>query len=397
MNLKMNQMKKNLSLLIDYLIRNSDAAHPVWNVEKRGAMGGSRWNYVDGFMIMAFLELYRVTGEEKYLRFSDEFIGSYLQDDGSIRTFDKSAKCLDDVCGARTFFSLLQFTENQKYQNGIESIYHFLRSFPRTKEGNFWHKEIYPYQVWLDGVFMAMPFYMEYETKYNHMRNYYDIYSQLKALRKNMRDAATGLYFHGYDESRSMGWADPETGCSKSFWLRSIGWLVIGLVDTLEHMDEQIYYEYRCIGSMLKDLLDSLLPYQDESGMFYQIIDRPNDKGNYFETSGTCMVAYGMMKAVRLRLLPERYRQYGEKAFYGTAEKYFTVKNNIPTLSGICLVGGLGGPEARNGTPDYYYGELVTENDGKGLAPFLLAYSEILRKNSADSRILHEHKEIEKS
>ena len=153
----------------------------------------------------------------------------------------------------------------------------------------------------------------------------------------------------------------------------------MALVDTLEKMDEQIYYEYRMLEAMLKDLIDSLLRFEGPDGMFYQVIDRGGEEGNYPETSGTCMVACGILKAVRLRLLPERYRGFGERIFRGAEGRYFTVRDGRPVLGGICLVCGLGGEEGRDGSAAYYYRAPVVENDGKGVAPFLLAFAELLR------------------
>lgn len=374
-------LKQGVKQMTETFLQKSTPKHPAWNLELERSGGENKWNYVDGLMILSLLEIFKLTGDPQYLRFCDCFMDWFVQEDGSVKTMDSSAARLDDVCGARTFFPLYELTGKEKYRKACDFMFHFLRSCCRTDGGNFWHKGVYPDQVWLDGAYMAMPFYMEYETKLNGMRNYHDLYNQFMSIRKNMRDAGTGLYFHGFDASRSAEWADQATGCSRSFWLRAIGWLAMALTDTLEKMDEQIYYEYRSIESMLKDLVDALLPWQNESGMFYQVVNRPNDERNYLETSGTCMVAYAIMKAARLHLIPERYRRFGETAFLGTAKLYFHRENGEPSLGGICLVGGLGGAPKRDGTPEYYYSEPVVKNEGKGVAPFLLAYAELLQKD----------------
>jgi len=375
---------ESLNRYVDELMRNSSSRHPAWNAEYIRKQTENTWNYVDGCMMLAFLEFYRVTGQKKFLSYADRFMDDFVRNDGTIKTFRKEDYNLDSINGAKAFFPLYDFTGKEKYHRAIELVYRNLRESPRTPSGNFWHKKIYPNQIWLDGLYMAMPFYMQYETKYHAMRNYYDIYTQFMNVRKLMRDETTGLYYHGCDESRTMDWADKKTGCSPSFWLRSIGWLVMALTDTLEQMDEQLYYEYRQLCSMLRDLVDALLPFQDESGMFFQVVDRPNDPGNYLETSGTCMIACGILKAVRLRLTPECYREYGEKAFYGTLQRYYTQETEKQaSLGGICLVAGLGGQQNRSGLPDYYYSEPVVKNEGKGVAPFLFAYAEMLRLDLA--------------
>ncbi len=221
----------------------------------------------------------------------------------------------------KNLFTLYDMTGDQSYRKAIETIRSQLVTQPRTKEGNFWHKDIYPWQVWLDGTYMAQPFYMEYETRCNKMQGCIDSYKQFMNIKKHMRDEKTGLYYHGYDESREMYWADPVTGCSPNFWLRAMGWFMVAMVDTLERMDEQLYNEYRGIMAMLKDAVDAMMPFQDaESGMFWQVVDKAGVEGNYLETSGSALFAYAVLKGVRLGYLPKRYTAYGEKAFYGTCD-----------------------------------------------------------------------------
>jgi unsaturated rhamnogalacturonyl hydrolase len=372
---------ESLNQFVDDLMRNSSARNPAWNVEHLKKQTKNEWNYVDGCMMLAFLELYKTSGDEKFLSYIDRFMDFFVMEDGTIRTYGADNFCLDNINEAKILFPLFELTKKEKYRRAITIVFENLIKMPRTNKGNFWHKKIYQNQVWLDGLYMAMPFYMEYETRYHDMRNYYDIYSQFMNVQKLMRDKETGLYYHGYDESRCAPWSNRATGCSRSFWLRSIGWLVMALTDTLEQMDEQLYYEYCKLCSMLKDLVDALLPYQDKCGMFYQVVNRPADPENYLETSGTCMISCSILKAVRLRLISERYAAFGEKAFYGTFRKYFSAEmGEQAALGGICLVAGLGGLQNRDGSPSYYYSEPITENEGKGVAPFLLAYAEISRR-----------------
>ena len=365
---------------LDSLLMKSDAQNPAWNLEKIRSGKPNSWNYVDGCMIYAILEFYRITREKNYLRFADEFMGWFVREDCLIQTYQEEDYNLDNINPAKNLFTLCDLTGKDRYRAGIEMIYRQIRNQPRTKDGSFWHKKIYPGQVWLDGLYMAQPFYMEYETRCNGMRSCLDIVRQFLCARRRLRDETTGLYYHGYDETRTMYWADPKTGRSQNFWLRAIGWLACALTDTLEKMDEQLYYEYRQLSAMLKELVDALLPYQQGCGMFYQVVDRPNESGNYLETSGTLLIAYSVLKAVRLELLPSRYRAYGERAFYGTIDRYLNLNaSGELTLGGICLVAGLGGAQKRDGSLAYYLSEPVVENEGKGLAALFMAYSEILR------------------
>ncbi len=206
-------------------------------------------------------------------------------------------------------------------------------------------------------------------------------FQQFVRVRKYMRDPETGLYYHGYDESREMYWANPETGCSPNFWLRALGWFICALVDTASVISETLYYEYRTLVSMLQELATALLKYQDEDGMFWQVVNYPNEEGNYRETSGTALIAYAFLKGARLGYLDERFAEAGEKALDGIFDRYLTedADGNLE-LGGICLVAGLGGKQRRDGSREYYYSEPVVKNEAKGTAPFILAYTELLRK-----------------
>lgn len=369
-----------LGKYVDYLIEGSTAAAPLWNIEMVRSGKPNKWNYIDGCMITACLSLYKTTGDDKFLEFSKKFLDYFVKDGGVIETYSVEEYNLDNINQGKNLFTLYDLTGKQRYRDAIETIRSQLATHPRTREGNFWHKEIYPWQVWLDGTYMAQPFYMEYETRYNGMKGCLDSYRQFMNVKKYMKDPVTGLYYHGYDESRQMYWANPETGCSANFWLRAMGWFLVAMVDVLERMDEQLYYEYRSIMAMLKEAVEAMLPFQDpETGMFWQVIDKAGVPGNYLEASGTALFAYAVLKGVRLGYLPKRFAAYGEKAFYGTCDKYLGVSSDGKLqLSGICLVAGLGGATRRDGSLEYYFSEPVVENDAKGVGPLLLAYTEIL-------------------
>lgn len=374
------EILQTLGKYVDYLIEGSTAAAPLWNIEMVRSGKPNKWNYIDGCMITACLSLYQTTGDEKFLTFSRHFLDYFVKSGGVIETYHVDEYNLDNINQGKNLFTLYDLTGKQRYRDAIETIRSQLETHPRTKEGNFWHKKIYPWQVWLDGTYMAQPFYMEYETRFNGMKGCLDSYRQFMNVKKHMRDPVTGLYYHGYDESRQMYWADPETGCSPNFWLRAMGWFLVAMVDVLERMDEQLYYEYRSIMAMLKDAAEAMLKFQDpETGMFWQVIDKPDVPGNYLEASGTALFAYAMLKGARLGYLPKRFAAYGEKAFYGTCDKYLGVSDDGKLqLSGICLVAGLGGASHRDGSLAYYFSEPVVENDAKGVGPLLLAYTEIL-------------------
>ena len=321
-------------------------------------------------------------GQSKYLDFADSFVSWFVQEDGSIKTYDPGEYNLDNINPSKNLFRLYDLTGKEKYRKAMDTARGQLETMPRTKAGNFWHKNIYPYQVWLDGMYMAQPFYMEYEKRYNKMQGCLDSFNQFKNVEALMKDKNTGLYYHGYDESRQMYWSDRDTGLSPNFWLRALGWFTVALVDTAEAMDESMYYEYRYLQTMLENLANALIPFQDESGMFYQVVDKKDAPGNYLETSGTALIAYGLLKGVRLGYIPKRFGEVAMKAFDGITDKYLSRnEDGSPKLGGICLVAGLGGPQHRDGSLKYYFSEPVVENEAKGVAPLILAYTEILRRS----------------
>lgn len=368
---------------IDDLIRKSTLDVPAWNIEKARENKVAGWNYIDGCMILALLEIYRATGEKKYYEFADAFIDHRVQEDGSINGYRVEEYNLDNINAGKTLFALYEINRKEKYRKAIELIYSQVKTQPRTKEGNFWHKKIYPDQVWLDGMYMGQPFYMEYETKFNGKENYGDIFRQFDNVIAKLRDDRTGLYYHGYDASRKVFWCDKETGLSENFWLRALGWYSMALLDTLDKCEpgEEWKQQYGQLKKAFTELIDAMLKFQDESGLWYQLPALGGKEQNYLETSGSAIMAYSLLKGVRLGFLPESYREYGKKAFFGICDRYLKEKNGHLSLSGICLVAGLG-PEdnkRRDGSFAYYMSEPVVEDDAKGVGPLLLAYTELRR------------------
>lgn len=369
---------------LDNLIARSTLDVPAWNIE-RLKTGGHKvgWNYVDGCMILAMLEKYQITGKKRYLEFADAFIDYRVHEDGTIEGYDVEEYNIDNINAGKTLFYLYEINGKEKYRKAIELIYSQVQTQPRTAEGNFWHKKIYPHQVWLDGLYMALPFYMEYETKFNDKKNYDDIFDQFANVVKYLRDEKSGLYFHAYDASKTAFWCDKETGLCQNFWLRALGWYSMALLDTLDKCDAAVAGEqYGKLKAVFVDYINSLLAYQDESGMWYQLPTRAGEPGNYLETSGTAIFAYTLLKAVRLGFLPESYRDPAVKAFQAIMDKYLTVDEAGEIhLGGICLVAGLG-PEdnrRRDGSYEYYMSEPIVADDAKGVGPFLLAYTELRR------------------
>ena len=368
---------------IDSLLMRSTLDVPAWNIENARAGKAAGWNYVDGCMILALLEIYDATKEERYYEFADAYINHRVAEDGSIKGYRVEEYNIDHVNAGKTLFALYDLNGKEKYRKAIDLLYHQVQTQPRTPEGNFWHKKIYPNQIWLDGLYMGQPFYMEYETRFHNKQNYGDIFRQFANVVKYMRDPETGLYYHAYDASKTAFWCDKETGRSSHFWLRALGWYAMALLDTLTKCEpgEEWREQYESLKQVFIQFMDDMLKFQDESGLWYQLPAHPGEGDNYLETSGSSIMAYSLLKAVRMGVLPERYREYGIKAFDGICKRYLKEKDGELNLGGICLVAGVG-PEdnrRRDGSFEYYMSEPIVENDAKGVGPLLLAYTELRR------------------
>ena len=360
------------------LIEQSSPERTVWNVEKLRDGIPANWNYVDGCMMNALLSMARITGESRYFRFVDSFIDSFVLEDGSIRGYKPDAHTLDDINEGRVLFELYEKTGKEKYKKAADFLKQRLLEQPRTWEGSFWHKQIYPNQVWLDGVYMAQPFAALYE-KYFGSGDYADIVRQVEIVRARMRDEKTGLYYHGYDASKTAFWCNKETGLSRCFWLRAIGWFSVALADLAEILPNGS--ERDKIADVFARLMADIAPFAaPDTGMYYQVVDQAGREGNYQESSGSSMIAYAMLKGARLGVLDKKFAALGKKTFDGIVNTCLEFADGQLCLSNICLVAGLG-PEnnrRRDGTYAYYISEPVVKNDAKGAAPFLMCYTEIM-------------------
>ena len=338
-----------------------------------------RWNYHYGCVLTGAKYLYEVTGKEEYLEAILNFGRKYVDENGVIIGFKAEEQNVDLMASGGLLYFLYDQTGEEKYIKGIHNIMEVLRNQPRTSTGNFWHKKIYPYQVWLDGLYMVQPFYMEYEKRFNHKENYSDTLNQFKNVRKYLYDEEKHLYYHAYDEKKVMIWADKETGLSPSFWLRSMGWYLMALCDCYEISDD---FEAKVVlGSLLREAIDGILPYQDKkSGLFYQLIDRADLKDNYLETSGSAMVSYAILKGCRLGILDkEKYLKTGEFILASIEALKADIQDGEIHLTGTCASAGLGPKDERDGSPEYYLSEAVKDDNAHGVATCMMAYSEWLK------------------
>ena len=377
------KMYENIEKYIDKLMTSAPDM-PLWNIESIKQGKKPAWNYIDGCMTTSLLEMYKTTGEKKYLDFVISFVSYYVHEDGSILGYEPTKYSTDDVCESRILFDLYHITGKEKYLKAIDLTFSQVKNHPRTKEGNFIHKAIYHDQIWLDGLFMMQPFYTRYQSEFGK-KDYSDIVKQFSNVRALMYDEKAGLYYHGYDSSRTLFWADKNTGLSKNFWLRSIGWFLVGLADVYSYIEEDYVEDRIVIKDIFAQAVEGIMRYQDEkTKMFYQVPNFPGRDGNYIETSGSVMVSYALLKGARLGMLSSDYAQKGAEIFNGIVENKMSAENGDLNLKDICLVAGLG-PEnntRRDGSYEYYISEPIVENDAKGVGPFIMAYTEMKKLSS---------------
>lgn len=338
-----------------------------------------KWDYTQGLIAQAMLETYRQTGDTTYLNYVLRFADYFIQDDGSILTYKLESHNLDRLNGGNFLFFLDScYPGEQKYASAIRLLRSQLLTQPRTTEGGFWHKQIYPWQMWLDGLYMAEPFYAHYAVWANEDSIYNDVVRQFHIVDKHTLNVATGLNYHGWDESIAQAWADGISGCSAHTWGRAEGWYVMAICDVLDYLPKNHAGRDELI-AILNRVCRTLAGYQDaQTKMWYQIPDMPDAEGNYTESTCTAMFCYAMAKGARMGYLPEEYLAIARSAFAGMwANAVETNEDGTLSLKRCCAVAGLGGNPYRSGTYDYYINERVRDDDPKGIGPLILAAWEL--------------------
>jgi unsaturated rhamnogalacturonyl hydrolase len=333
-----------------------------------------KWNYTQGLMGLAFLRLNEVTGDERYYNYAKGYADSLIDENGNIYKYNKENYNLDQINPGRMIFKLYDRSKDPRYEKVIRTLKEQLDSQPRITEGGFWHKKVYPDQMWLDGLYMSAPFYAEYAARYNRPEDFQDVINQFLIVARHTYDPATGLYRHAFDASKKMPWADSITGQAPHAWGRAMGWFSMAIVDVLDYIPEDQPRRGDLI-IILQKMVEKLSEIQDQqTGGWYQVLDRSGDPGNYIETSCTAMFTYSILKGVRKGYLDARYLDTAKKAYNGLIDNFITVDSEgLVTMSGICGVAGLGGNPYRDGSYEYYIGEVVRDNDPKGVGPFIMA------------------------
>jgi len=332
-----------------------------------------KWDYCQGLMCTALLKLNTQTKDKALYDYVLKF-GEYMVNaDGEVLTYKASENSLDRINGGKFLFTLYDKTLSDKYFKAILAFRAQLKTHPRTSEGGFWHKAIYPNQMWLDGIYMASPFLAEYAKRFKDNAAFDDVANQILLIAKHTYDPATGLYYHAWDESKAQEWADKTTGKSPNFWSRSIGWYMMAIVDVLDYLPANHPKRQEIIRTF-RNLSKSLLKYQDKkTGLWYQVTDKADAEGNYLESSGTAMFLYAMTKGANKGYLDPSYLTLSRKSFTLFIKNATRIDSDGSyNITKACAVAGLGGKPYRSGTYDYYIHEPQRDNDPKVLGSFIL-------------------------
>ena len=336
----------------------------------------SKWSYTTGLLMEAMDDVAKATGDAQFADYARRTIDSYLDDDGTILTYDFQSFNIDNINSGKMLQRLYARHGDAKYRAAIETLAAQLEEHPRTAEGAFWHKLRYPHQLWLDGVYMGMPFLAGVGVMQGDGEKLAEAVREFSIARSHLRDPETGLYYHAWDEAREQEWADPETGRSPHFWARGLGWFAMALVDILDVIPAEKAELRQPLLDMVAELAESLVKSQDQTGTWFQVMDRPDEPGNYREASGSAMFTYFLAKALNKGYLPETYRGAAESAYRGLVSEFVSVDaDGAFHLTNICATAGLG--YGRDGSFRYYMSEKVVRNDPKGLAPAIMALLQI--------------------
>lgn len=329
------------------------------------------FGYSQGLGCLAMLKVFEKTGDKKYFNYVEKWADTLINEKGEIHLYELSAYNVDFVNSGKILFELYEKTKKQKYRLAIETLIHQLKYQPTTLEGGYWHKLIYPHQIWLDGVYMTGPFLAKY-AKLSTDDQYYDkAIDEILITAKHTLDPRTGLYYHAWDESKKQAWANPQTGQSPNFWGRSIGWYFMAVIDVLDELPLDYPRRDKLI-QLAQSLANALANYQDNEGLWWQVIDQPKKERNYQEASVNSMFLYAYSKGMNKKYLSKSYKSLVDRLYQGIQKKLLKQENRLWTLIQCNAVAGLGGNPYRDGSYDYYVGERIRENDAKATGPFIM-------------------------
>lgn len=336
----------------------------------------AKWDYTTGLFTFALLKLNGQANDPQDVTFAEDTIGSFITPDGKIDGYKPRDETLDNIAPGRAVLALWQITHDNRYRTASALLRKQLETQPRTSDGGFWHKQRYPHQMWLDGLYMAEPFYAEYGKLFDEPADFDDVSRQIRLVDEHTYDSKTGLFYHGWDESKSQPWANNITGTSSNFWGRAIGWYAMAMVDVLDYFPTH-HPERAQIIATFRKLCAGVVKYQDpKTGLWWQVVDQGDRNGNYLEATASSMFVYAMAKGINDGYLPRSYRTSVLRGYHGIIDHLIRDDGNGKwSLTHCCSVAGLG--YGRDGSFAYYVGEPVVDNDLKGIGPFILAGIEV--------------------
>jgi unsaturated rhamnogalacturonyl hydrolase len=359
----------------------------AWRPDRR-----VKWDYTAGLFTLSLLKLNEPVPTPAYVDFTKDAIGSFVTESGDIQGYKIEEYNIDNIAPGKTVIALYELTKEERYKKCADLLRKQLETHPRTSQGGFWHKQRYPWQMWLDGLFMGAPFYAEYTVDFNGpVADLDDVVKQFRLMDKAAYDAKTGLYYHAWDEKRAQDWANPTTGLSSNFWGRAVGWWAMAQVDTLDFLPKNHPGRAEII-AIIKKTADGIVKHQDaETGLWWQVMDQGGRKGNYLEGTCSAMFVYSMAKAVNHGYLSRDYVPAILKGYNGIIERLIkTDGGGQISLTKCCSVAGLG--FGRDGSYEYYLREPVIDNDLKGVGPFILAGIELQELLDLPMSATHEQK-----
>ncbi len=335
------------------------------------------WGYAQGVGCCAMLKVWKNTQDRKYFDYVHEWADYMVLDNGSIRNYSIYDYNIDWINSGKILFDVYRESKQEKFRMAMDTLLNQLKTHPQTSDSVFWHKKIYPHQIWLDGIYMAGPFMAQYGKEYNRPDLIDKAMHELVITYKHTLDKKTGLLYHAYDESREQRWANKKTGQSPNFWGRAIGWYYMALVDIMDFVPEN-HPQRKEVIAIITHLSKILPRYQDKTGLWYQVIDQGNRKGNYLEASVSSMFMYSIAKAVNKGYINKKNLNTAIKAYNGIMNQLM-IKETDETLSltQCCAVSGLGGNPYRDGSFEYYVNEKIRNNDSKATGPFIMACLEL--------------------
>jgi unsaturated rhamnogalacturonyl hydrolase len=365
--------------------RTANAAMARWpNGHIDGPDAKPAFKYELGTLLQGIDDVYLNTADARYFNFMKNAVDEVVTADGAIPTYKPEENQLDSILMGRQLLRLYGVTQDKRYLKAATLLYDQLQKQPRTPSGGFWHKQRYPNQMWLDGLYMAEPFYAEYASISHRPEKFADITHQFALVAEQMRDAKTGLLYHGWDESKEQRWADKKTGLSPEIWGRAMGWTMMALVDSLDYYPADDAGRTQLLAILGEEAAALVRVQHLKTGLWYEVLDKGSAKGNYLESSASCMFVYALAKGVRRGYLPQRYLANADRGYKGILSKFIDVgPGDDVSVTGTVKVGGLGGEPYRDGTYAYYLSEKVVANDPKGVGPFIMAATEMENAQNA--------------